>query len=65
MRRCRPSFRRKHWDGLPAGDAQVLPLGEFEQLVQDAITATGEPAFGLLVGSACRSTATACWATRP
>jgi AraC-like DNA-binding protein len=44
------SFRRKHWDGLPAGDAQVLPLGEFEQLVQDAITATAEPAFGLLVG---------------
>ena len=44
------SFRRKHWDALPAGDVQVLALDEFEQLVQDAITATGEPAFGLLVG---------------
>lgn len=44
------SFRRKHWDGLPAGDVQVLPLDEFEQLVNDAITATAEPAFGLLVG---------------
>ncbi|MYM21840.1 helix-turn-helix domain-containing protein [Duganella sp. FT135W] len=44
------SFRRKHWDGMPSGDVQLLPLGEFEQLVQDAITTTAEPAFGLLVG---------------
>jgi len=44
------SFRRKQWDAPLAGDVQMLALDEFEQLVQDAIAATGEPAFGLLVG---------------
>lgn len=48
------SFVRNRWDALPAGEVQVLALDVFEQSVQDAIDATGEPAFGLLVGERMR-----------
>lgn len=44
------SFQRNRWDALPAGEVQILALDAFEQSIQDAIDATGEPAFGLLVG---------------
>jgi AraC-like DNA-binding protein len=44
------SFIRNRWDALPGAEVQVLTIAAFEQAVQDAIDATGEPAFGLLVG---------------
>jgi len=44
------SFKRHKWDAAISGDAQLLSFDDFEGLIQDALSATGEPAFGLLVG---------------
>lgn len=48
------SFLRNRWDALPAAEFQILGVDAFQQAVQDAIDATGDPAFGLLVGERMR-----------
>ncbi|HJV02687.1 MAG TPA: AraC family transcriptional regulator [Burkholderiaceae bacterium] len=48
------SFLRNRWDALPAGEFQILGLDAFEQAIHDAISATGDPTFGLLVGERMR-----------
>lgn len=45
------SFTRHKWHEIAADDtAHTLSFADFQQLIQDAMAATGEPAFGLLVG---------------
>lgn len=44
------SFQRHKWDATIPGESQVISYEAFEELIQDAIAVTEEPAFGLLVG---------------
>lgn len=45
------SFVRHKWNEIAEGDtAYTLSFEDFQRLILDAIEATGEPAFGLLVG---------------
>ncbi|MBA5638734.1 AraC family transcriptional regulator [Duganella sp. LX20W] len=48
------SFLRIRWDALPADEFQILDMDAFVQAIQDAIDATGDSAFGLLVGERMR-----------
>lgn len=46
-----PSFTRHKWHEIGADDtAHTLSFADFQLLIQDAMEATGEQAFGLLVG---------------